>query len=773
MAEFKLSASLLGHEDDVRGVLYPTSKVIVSASRDKTTRLWNRDSEEHSTYETRIVSFSGHWLNAVTYLPPNKEYPKGLLFAGGKDLIIEVRNPTSTPEENAEALLLGHSNAICSLDLDPAGKFVVSGAWDNQARIWSVGRWECESILDEHEGSVWAVLAYDSETIVTGCADQKIRVYHSSGKCLKSFQASKSPVRALCRLSYLHPSGGKFASADNEGVIRFWSLSGEQMGEAHGHESFVYSLASLPTGEIVSSGEDRTLRVWKGTQCIQTITHPAVSVWSVAVCADNGDIVSGASDNIVRVFTRSEERIASNEVIKSFEDSVKSSSIPMHDIQKEKLPGLDFLKLKSGTKDGQVQMIRENNGSVTAHTWSEATLSWNFVGTVVDSVGTNGQKEVYNDKEYDFVFDVDMEDGKPPLKLPYNLSENPFEVAADFIKRHEAPVTYLDQVANFIIQNTKPATIGQAPESISTQGQWGSEDRYRPGETESMTSAAESIVCQKILPQKDYLNITVARIPAIKNKIEQLNNAFVIANQKDVSLSATDLSVLACTCENLKMSSSSKISDSEIELILKISTRWPYQDRLPGLDLLRLLAIVPAVVKYKYSKGANFVDILLLGSAEEIPPAENHAMMAIRAIANLFSSVEGRSLARKEFKKTHDLMTSSISSTTNRNLLVAVTTVYINYSVYLINEKDSNSVDLSIKITDLLINILKKQIDSEVIYRALVALGTLVSINENIRCALNDKYGIEVLTKNSMSKASDPRIRKVCQEILDLLKGKI
>ncbi|RKF75534.1 Ubiquitin homeostasis protein lub1 [Golovinomyces cichoracearum] len=773
MAEFKLSASLLGHEDDVRGVLYPTSKVIVSASRDKTTRLWNRDSEEHSTYETRIVSLSGHWLNAVTYLPPNKEYPKGLLFAGGKDLIIEVRNPTSTPEENAEALLLGHSNAICSLDLDPAGKFVVSGAWDNQARIWSVGRWECESILDEHEGSVWAVLAYDSETIVTGCADQKIRVYHSSGKCLKSFQASKSPVRALCRLSYLHPSGGKFASADNEGVIRFWSLSGEQMGEAHGHESFVYSLASLPTGEIVSSGEDRTLRVWKGTQCIQTITHPAVSVWSVAVCADNGDIVSGASDNIVRVFTRSEERIASNEVIKSFEDSVKSSSIPMQGIQKEKLPGLDFLKLKSGTKDGQVQMIRENNGSVTAHTWSEATLSWNFVGTVVDSVGTNGQKEVYNDKEYDFVFDVDMEDGKPPLKLPYNLSENPFEVAADFIKRHEAPVTYLDQVANFIIQNTKPATIGQASESISTQGQWGSEDRYRPGETESMTSAVGNIVCQKILPQKDYLNITVARIPAIKNKIEQLNNAFVIANQKEVSLSATDLSLLACTCENLKMSSSSKISDSEIELILKISTRWPYQDRLPGLDLLRLLAVVPAVVNYKYSKGVNFIDILLLGSAEEIPPAENHAMMAIRAIANLFSSVEGRSLARKEFKKTHDLMTSSISSTTNRNLLVAVTTVYINYSIYLINEKDSNPVDLSIKITDLLINILKKQIDSEVIYRALVALGTLVSINEDIRCAVNDKYGIEVLVKNSMSKASDPRIRKVCQEILDLLKGKI
>jgi len=44
--------------------------------------------------------------------------------------------------------------------------------------------------------------------------------------------------------------------------------------------------------------------------CVQTITHPAISVWSVAVCAQNGDIVSGASDRIVRVFSREEKRWA-------------------------------------------------------------------------------------------------------------------------------------------------------------------------------------------------------------------------------------------------------------------------------------------------------------------------------------------------------------------------------------------------------------------------------------------------------------------------------
>lgn len=31
-----------------------------------------------------------------------------------------------------------------------------------------------------------------------------------------------------------------------------------------GHTSFVYSLAVLPSGDIVSGGEDRSVRVWKG-----------------------------------------------------------------------------------------------------------------------------------------------------------------------------------------------------------------------------------------------------------------------------------------------------------------------------------------------------------------------------------------------------------------------------------------------------------------------------------------------------------------------------
>ena len=89
-------------------------------------------------------------------------------MSGGKDTIIEVRQPGKQPEENAEGLLLGHAHNICTLDVSPAGDWIVSGSWDSSARVWRIGKWECEAILEGHGGSVWGVLAYDKDLIITG-----------------------------------------------------------------------------------------------------------------------------------------------------------------------------------------------------------------------------------------------------------------------------------------------------------------------------------------------------------------------------------------------------------------------------------------------------------------------------------------------------------------------------------------------------------------------------------------------------------------------------
>lgn len=462
-------------------------------------------------YDGTILNQIDAYINSLAYLPPSDEYPDGLVVSGGKDPCLDVRKPTSTSSDDAERVLPGHGNNVSALAAAASGKYFVSGSWDQTARVWSTQSWENEVTLTGHEAAVWDVLPLSDNAVATACADKNIRIFDLRKAVDGSVEARstiQTPdiVRGLCRLPANHPTGAEIASGHNDGVIRLWKLSGQPVGELHGHESFIYRLKTLPTGEIVSAGEDRTVRVWKGTDCIQTITHPAISVWTVAVNPQTGDIVSGTSDGVIRIFTRSADRVASSETIQLFEEAVKSSSIPqqqMGDINKEKLPGPEFLTQKVGTKEGQVQMIRESNGSISAHTWSTAAQTWVNVGTVVDSAASSGRKQTYNGKDYDHVFDVAIEEGAPSLKLPYNLSDNPYDAATKFINDNELSLNYLDQVAQFIVQNTQGATLGQTA-NTSGPDPWGTESRYRPDE-------AQSSARPKALPQTEFLNITAAK----------------------------------------------------------------------------------------------------------------------------------------------------------------------------------------------------------------------------------------------------------------------
>lgn len=56
---------------------------------------------------------------------------------------------------------------------------------------------------------------------------------------------------------------------------------------------------------------------------------------------------------------------------------------------------------------------------------------------------------------------MDIEEGKPPLKLPYNITEDPWFAAQNFLQKNNLSQLFLDQVANFIVDNTKGATLSQ------------------------------------------------------------------------------------------------------------------------------------------------------------------------------------------------------------------------------------------------------------------------------------------------------------------------
>lgn len=522
------------------------------------------------------------------------------------------------------------------------------------------------------------------------------------------------------------------------------------------------------------------MRVWNGTQCVQTITLPAISVWSVAV-SESGDIVSGSSDRIARIFTRDPSRRADPTVIAQFENAVRESAIPRQqvgNINKEQLPGPDFLKKKAGTKEGQVQMIREDNGTVTAHTWSMATREWIPVGTVVDSAGSSGRKTEYLGQDYDYVFDVDIEDGKPPLKLPYNLSQNPFEAATKFLQDNNLPMGYLDQVANFIVQNTQGATIGQTDQAAPPDP-WGQDKRYRPGDAAAAQAPPATPARQDVLPQKSYLSIKTANLSQATKKLQELNEQLISSGNKDVSFNPPELETVLALCKRLESSGTLPQDVGSVEagisLISKAALKWPPASRLPGIDLLRVIAAAtPAAAQIQYD-GQDIVSAVK--SANLIDPSgnANHSMLAIRLFANLFETAPGRELAVNSFDTILPQVTSVTGGSPNRNITIAATTLYINYAVYFTTggrAKSAESAERGLQLVDELSKILSNEKDSEAIYRGLVALGTLVKeIGDEVRAAARDVYDLKNILNRVLNSGAgrEPRIKGVVEEIRRVL----
>jgi len=97
-----------------------------------------------------------------------------------------------------------------------------------------------------------------------------------------------------------------------------------------------------------------------------------------------------------------------------------------------------------------------------------------------------------------------------------------------------------------------------------------------------------------------------------------------------------------------------------------------------------------------------------------------------------------------------------------------VTTIYINYSVLL---SSNNNADRALTLLDDLSKIVSTATDSEAVYRALVATGTLLSLGEDFCEAGRDVFSLGAAITQAENKVREPRIKNVVSEIRQLLNG--
>lgn len=217
-------------------------------------------------------------------------------------------------------------------------------------------------------------------------------------------------------------------------------------------------------------------------------------MWAVA-CLKNGDILTGTSDGVVRIFTKDPNRFANERTMCVFNEAVETrireANLSLGGVKVNELPGPESLLQKG--RDDQTKMIRHPDGKIICYQWSNG--KWNSLGSVVGAAGGTQEsgKSLFEGKEYDYVFNVDISDSTPPLKLPYNRGDDPWHTAQKFIHEHELPQAYLDQVANFIVTNSGIAPPTETSSSTAYQDPFTGSGRYIPGAESNFNSTSGNV----------------------------------------------------------------------------------------------------------------------------------------------------------------------------------------------------------------------------------------------------------------------------------------
>jgi len=296
------------HVDTVFAVAArPGTSKFVSASNDRTVRIWDRNDP------TTCSVLTGHADGVLTLAISDD----GLRLATGGhqgDPTIRLWDLATDPPTVTDTLD-GHASEVHRLRFCPDGRTLASAAGhgDSTLRLWDLDAGTATEVMRNHPD--YAI--YDIAFVAGGDAliwcDGHGRILRRDASGLSILEPSSEAVRALAS----SPDGAMIASVGDDALVRVWDIdtcfdTRAPLVTLRGHSGPLYAVAWSPDGRLLASGGlDGQIYVWDPTtgRLLLELAAHANFIFSL-LFVDGGDtlIASGSTPEIavydLRAFDR-------------------------------------------------------------------------------------------------------------------------------------------------------------------------------------------------------------------------------------------------------------------------------------------------------------------------------------------------------------------------------------------------------------------------------------------------------------------------------------
>jgi WD40 repeat protein/serine/threonine protein kinase len=155
-----------GHSNQIRGIAFsPDGKRLVSASADKTIKLWDAETGQI------LHTLEGHTeaVFGVAYCSNGKR-----VASASSDKTVKLWDPLSGTEIRT---LRGHTAVVLGVAFSPDGKRLASGSQDNTVKVWDVESGEELFALGGHTRPIWSVaFSPDGQRLASASEDGTVKV---------------------------------------------------------------------------------------------------------------------------------------------------------------------------------------------------------------------------------------------------------------------------------------------------------------------------------------------------------------------------------------------------------------------------------------------------------------------------------------------------------------------------------------------------------------------------------------------------------------------